>query len=474
VIRLHATSSRDIRLARPRWTLLVSAAMKHMQPVIWSKGTFLTPQHLQAQDLYLENTLRFRLDALTSFTYGFTSLVMDLTGLATGEIAVGHASGIMPDGLLFDMPDSDRLPKPRNIAEFFSKDTSAIDVYLSIPSYRYRGLNVSAKDETAGTRYGSELQFIRDENTGSSEKPVQVARKNFSFLFEGENREGNSTLRIARVKRTRASTFELDPLFVPPLLNCAANEYVFGIARRLTETLSSRSRELAEARRQKSEIQADFTASEIENFWLLYTVNSFLPVVRHVLETRQGHPEMLFSTILSLAASLTTFSTRVQPRDLPNYNHEDLSDCFMQLEEKLRFLLEAAPPNFVSLPLKQDQPSLFTTQLDDDRLLVNTKLYLAISAEMNKADLIQKGPVLLKACSTNQIEEIVKRALQGLPLTHARPGSIPMKLKHQYFAVSQTGSCWESLVRSRNFSVYVPADFPDPQLELIVVLPSKT
>jgi type VI secretion system protein ImpJ len=447
--------------------------MKHMHPVIWSKGTFLTPQHLQTQDMYFESTLRFRLDALATFSYGITSFGLDLSSLAAGEIAVTHASGIMPDGLLFDMPDSDRPPTPRNIAKFFGKDTRSIDVFLSIPQYRYRGLNVSANSEATGTRYGSEIQLIRDENTGSSEKPVQLARKNFSFLFEGEKSEGNSTLRIARV-RPQDGAFVFDPVFAPPLLNCAANEYVFGIARRLTETLSSRSRELAETRRQKSVTQADFTASDIENFWLLYTVNSFLPLVRHVLETRQGHPEPFFSTLLSLAASLTTFSSSVQPRDLPVYNHEDLSECFSKLEEKLRFLLEAAPPNFVSLVLKKGNRSFFSTQLDDDKLLVNTKFYLAISSEMNKADLIRKGPLLLKACSTNQIEEIVQRALPGLTLTSARPGSIPVKLNHQYFALGQTGPIWESLVRSRSFSVYVPAEIPEPQIELIVVLPSKS
>jgi predicted component of type VI protein secretion system len=31
--------------------------MKCLQPVIWSKGTFLTPQHLQVQDRILDNAL---------------------------------------------------------------------------------------------------------------------------------------------------------------------------------------------------------------------------------------------------------------------------------------------------------------------------------------------------------------------------------------------------------------------------------
>ena len=40
--------------------------MKRLQPVIWTKGTFLTPQHLQLQDRFLEDTLQFRLEALNA------------------------------------------------------------------------------------------------------------------------------------------------------------------------------------------------------------------------------------------------------------------------------------------------------------------------------------------------------------------------------------------------------------------------
>ena len=37
--------------------------MPRLQPVIWSKGTSLTQQHLQMQDLFLESSLHFRLNA---------------------------------------------------------------------------------------------------------------------------------------------------------------------------------------------------------------------------------------------------------------------------------------------------------------------------------------------------------------------------------------------------------------------------
>jgi type VI secretion system protein ImpJ len=79
----------------------------------------------------------------------------------------------------------------------------------------------------------------------------------------------------------------------------------------------------------------------------------------------------------------------------------------------------------------------------------------------------------VKVCSANHIEHLVRQALPGVPLTHAAvpPSSIPVKLNYQYFSLDQTGLAWEAITRSRNLAAYVPADFPDPQMELIIILP---
>jgi type VI secretion system protein ImpJ len=316
--------------------------------------------------------------------------------------------------------------------------------------------------------------MIRDENTGQAEKPVLVARKNLRLLADTENREGSSILRVARVRKTPAGLFQLDPRFVPPLVDFATSDYLVSIARRLVEILSAKSTELAGSRRQKNQSLADFTAADIPRFWLLYTVNAALPVFRHLFETRKGHPEALYSAMLSLAGALSTFSIKVHPRDLPPYDHNELGACFTDLDEKLRLLLETVvPSNYVSLPLKLVQPSIYATSIDNEKYLQGTRMYLALSADVNQADLVGKAPQLLKICSADAIEHLVQRALPGVPLAHAisPPSAIPVKLNYQYFALSQSGGSWEAVVRARNLAAYVPGDFPNPQLELIVVLP---
>lgn len=449
--------------------------MKRLQPVIWTKGTLLNPQHLQVQDRFLESNLEFQLNVLAFRPWGFSRLRIDQEALSNGVVAIREASGIFPDGLLFDIPSSDPGPPSRALADAFDPDQESIEVFLAVPNDRENGINVSSNGHAADARFRAEYSMVRDENTGLTEKPVQVARKNLRILLEGEAQEGNSVLRVARVKRTPAGLFQLDPRHVPPLLDIAASDYLTAVVRRLVEILSARSSGLAGTRRQKNQSLADFTASDIASFWLLYSINSHFPVFRHLFEVSGGHPETLFSAMLALAGCLTTFSLTIHPRDLPPYDHNDLGGCFTSLDEKLRLLLETVvPSNFVSLPLKLAQPSIYATALADDEYLVNTRMYLAISAEISQADLIAKTPYLVKICSASHIEHLVRQALPGVPLTHvpAPPSTIPVKLAYQYFSLSQSGPAWEAIGRARNLAAYIPAEIANVQAELIILLPN--
>jgi len=447
--------------------------MKQLQPVIWSKGTFLTPQHLQMQDRFIEDSLSFRMQALRFCPWGFRDLMINQEQLAGGQLAISRASGIFPDGLLFEIPDADPAPPSRPLPELFDRETTSLDIYLAVPEYREKGRNV-AVDGEIGSRYVAEIITLRDENTGQNEKPVQIARKNMRLLAETENREGWSTLRVAKVQRTEADTFALDPRFVPPLIETGASEYLSGILRGIVEVLSARSSQLSAGRRQKNQSLADFTATDIANFWLLYTVNSYAPMFNHLFENKSAHPEDVYAAMASLAGALTTFSPNLRPRELPLYQHDSLGPVFTELDQKLRALLETVvDTNLVSLPLKQVQNSIYATAIDQEKYLVNTRMYLAVSAEAAEEDVIRKVPQLVKVCSATHIDHLVKQALPGVQLKHLPnpPSAIPVKLKYQYFSLNQSGPAWEAVNRAHNFAAYVPGDLPNPNLELLILLP---
>ena len=265
--------------------------MKQLQPVIWMKGTLLSPQYLQMQDRFIESSLQFQLDSLAYAGCGFHTLQLNQEALSAGYIAIADASGILPDGLLFDIPDADQAPSPKPLPDAFEQDQKTFDIYLAIPHYREQGLNVSMARSQADTRYLSEVAMLRDENTGLSEKPIQVARKNFRILVEGESQQHSSLLRVCRVKQTPAGTFNST---ICSRRRCSISAPI----RASTESAAVWSRfsppraaQLAGTRRQKNLSLAEFGTADIANFWLLYTINSIFPIFQHLFETRHGHPE---------------------------------------------------------------------------------------------------------------------------------------------------------------------------------------
>jgi type VI secretion system protein ImpJ len=333
-------------------------------------------------------------------------------------------------------------------------------------------VSVSAADR--GTRYLAEVILRRDENSGLSEKPIQVARKNLRLLAEGENLDGMAALPVARVVRAVSGEFALDPHFVAPALDLEASDYLMSIARRLVEILSARSATLSGTRRQRNQGLAEFGVSDVANFWLLYTVNSHLPRFRHLFETRRGHPSVLYDAMTALAGALTTFSTTIHPRQLPPYDHGNLGGCFGRLDVIVRELLETVvPASHVTLPLKVTEPSIHATAIDQDRYLAAPALYLAVAAGVRADELARKAPQLLKISSNSQIQRLIRQALPGVTLRPlaAPPSQLPVKLDFQYFALDKVGTDWDAIALERNLAVYVPSDFPDARLELVIMLP---
>lgn len=450
--------------------------MKTLQPVVWAKGTFLTPQHLQVQNRFLENVLYAHVTGTQFRPWGFAEIMLNQEALAEGLVSFSRASGILPDGLPFSFPDADTLPPERPLVECFGDNRKDTEIFLALPLYREKTMNVAMGADAPDTRYRSRVRNFRDENNGIIEKPVHVASKNFRFLTDLDPHEGYSVMGAARILRSEAGIFKQDPHYVPPLLNIAASEPVMAIVRRLVEILTAKSNTLSASRRQRKQSLADFTATDIANFWLLYTANTYLPLLRHIFEVRRGHPEALYQTMLGLAGALTTFSFEIKPQDLPVYDHTKLGKCILDLDEKLRILLETVvPSNCVSIPLKLTQPFIYAAAIDNEKYLHDTKMYLAVSSKVAEQQLISRAPMLVKTCSATHIDHLVKQALPGITLTHvpSPPSAIPVKLEYQYFSLNQSGPAWEAVLRARNFAAYVPADFPNPELELIILLPRE-
>ena len=82
--------------------------------VVWSEGIFITPQHFQQFDRYIESGLRQLSILREGFYWGFTALELDTSGLKQGVIGINAAEGVFPDGSIFSFTENNwRLSLPK-------------------------------------------------------------------------------------------------------------------------------------------------------------------------------------------------------------------------------------------------------------------------------------------------------------------------------------------------------------------------
>lgn len=439
---------------------------------------YLGPHHFQVQSRYFEDSIQFAISSLWFASFGLAGLTVDSDALQNGTASILHARGIFPDGLIFNMPESDLLPEPRAIADLFPPTRDSITLLLAIPPRKPSGANCIFNDSTipyngagADPRFLAQSQVLYDENTGLDERPVHLGRKNVRLLVDTEPPGDLLTLPIARVVRDGSGHFAYDANFVPPVLQLSASPRLMLLVQRLIEILDEKSATIG--RGAKSAGLAEFSTREIANFWLLHAVNSALAPLRHLLVAKRGHPEELFLELSRLAGALCTFALDSHPRELPLYDHLNLSESFEKLDRHIRAHLETiVPTNCISIPLRAAGDYFYEGEVTDQRCLGRARWVLAVRSGMGEAELMTQAPRLIKVCTPPFVRELVKRALPGMALTHLPipPSAISARVETLYFGINRNGPCWDHLAQTRQVGVYVPGEFPDPEVEILVVL----
>ena len=100
--------------------------------VVWSQGMFLLPHHFQQEARHVEYQIDMRLRAAGPHAWGFFELGLDDGQLALGRVSLLRASGVLPDGTPFSMPDDDPVPPALEV----SGATRDRTVFLALPLRR--------------------------------------------------------------------------------------------------------------------------------------------------------------------------------------------------------------------------------------------------------------------------------------------------------------------------------------------------
>ncbi len=450
--------------------------MSGLARVVWSEGMHLAQHHFQAQSRYFEELVSHTMSSLFYKPYGLTSVGLDAAALLNGTAALIHARGVLPDGLVFNLPE-DGLPHSLDVRDLFSPTQDRHLLLLGIPAFQPTRPNTAEPSQNgADARFVATQHPILDETTGEDEKKVGIARKNLRLVLDNGVDPDLVTIPIARIRRDGSGNFVYDPDYIPPTLRVGGSPRLVELLSRLVEILESKAEALAAERGSGS--VGERGSGEIASFWLSHAVHASLGPLRHHLQSGELSPEELYVELARLAGALCTFSLTSDSRSVPAYDHDRLDECFGALDRHIRSHLDVVvPTNCVSVRLQKSDANLYAGNILDKRCFDRARWYLSVRTSGPAADAIAKVPRLVKVCSANHIVKLVQRGHPGLTLEHVQvpPSEIPQRAGAQYFEIvrgTATGvhPCWTWIVESGQVGVYVPDAIPDVELDLAVVL----
>jgi type VI secretion system protein ImpJ len=437
--------------------------------VIWTEGMFLQPQHFQQHDRFVALQTHDRFGAVQGYGWGYVSLALDSAALSLGKIAVAGAHGVLPDGLVFDIPGQDAAPAALDVPADVRDELVVLAAVLQRP-----GVAESDAESDAGSmppRFRSVEVEVGDTNvTGERAAPIQIGRLNLRVMLARDAVEGYATLGLCRVVERRADNkLVLDSEYIAPTLHAGGNELMASYLRELHGLLHQRGEALAARLAQPGRAGV----GEIADFLLLEAINRSEPLFAQLRQTSVLHPKDLYFIGVALAGELSTYGERRRPANLPAYIHDDPARCFKPLMDDLRKSLSMVmEQTAIPIELQDRKHGIRVAVIPDINLQRTAQFVLAVNAQIPGDALRSRFPTQVKIGTVERFKDLVNLQLPGVPLRPlpVAPRQIPYHAGHTYFELETRGNdMWKQLETSGGLFIHVAGDFPGLEMEFWAV-----
>lgn len=449
--------------------------MTKLQKVVWYEGMKLDPHHFQQMDRYIQYNLNKRIGSISFNNWGFTVIHIDTNLLVNGNFNLVECSGVMPDGLYFNIPENNSLPRSRQFENIFDAIDDKLEVYLAIPLEQATGNNCQLEDfsEHKLTRYSLKNIDLLDDNVGSNLRQVGIASPNFYIKFGNENLEDFSKLKIGEIVRSSDGTYLMDKDFIPTILNLSSSDSIMHCIREILGGLVAKSNELYS---QLNPNKQEITKVDVEILLLLQAINMYIPIINQYYNTPHYHPEIVYSMFLSLGGQLSTIMTDsgIASTDFEPYNHKNLNEIFHKIYKQLLTLLNiqkrVSKPDIL-IPLDQKSDSLFVANLSQEQ--IDSQLFIVVKSSKSENTIITEFSNNIKIAAYEEIFAVNQAGLQGVNIEYvARPPSgLSMDTENHYFRILQEGRFWNKIVEKQTLAFFIAKDYTQIDLQLISFIP---
>lgn len=434
--------------------------MQELKKVIWAEGVLLGQQHFQQWDNYYQAQQRVYTQSIAPLAWGLITLKIDEEALLNNQFRIKQCIAIYPNGLLVDY---DANENPVLSCQLSATCEGKLAIYLCLPINQHvSGITGYRQSQQAAT-WVADYQNTADVYDKDKQREVLFGKLNLQLLPEHESREQFYSLKIAEVINIGESKYQHVADYIPPLVHIQATAFLQTILTRLLEIIEAKIRVLNERR---------FEQDDVTKILLLQILSGAFIQLQHIAKHPRTHPEQLFVTLSNLVSQLGTFTNDFSLHNLPNYQHEQLTVGFTQLNDMLVNLLDSVMPiRMMAIKLRRESDSLYIVDSIDSSLFERTDFFIAVYFPAQDTKWIDQFTRQIKVASHKVIENLITSALSGVNIIHTQrpPNKLSVKPGYEYFYLEQVGSFWEQIKQDRSLGIFLPFDFIKATVELVTV-----
>lgn len=431
--------------------------------VMWQEGMLMRPHHFQQQQRYNDYLDNQRFRAMNDLSWGFTELTLNNELLAQGKIMIDSASGTLPDGTVFSIPDQDALPDPLHPQHF--PDERSRNIYLALPVASDVRNEIS--DGRRIGRYRLNYADVRDLHSEEGDtRTLTLGQLTPRIMSGAEDMSAYITLPLCRISDRHADgSLTLDDDFIPSCQNIQVSKKLRVYLKEVQGAIGERASDLAN--RIGSPAQSGI--ADVAEFMMLQLLNRNQTRFTHHARRSQLHPEDFYLDLAGLLGELMTFTEPSRlPCPLDVYDHHDLTKTFKTLlPEVKRALHTVLSPRAVNLPLHL-RDGIWQADIHDTELLQSATFVLAVAANM-PVDQIQRQFIQQsKISSPEKIHNMVSVQIPGIPLRAlmVAPRQLPYHSGFSYFELDKSGQAWTEMAAAGAVALHVSGSFPDLTMQL--------
>jgi type VI secretion system protein ImpJ len=354
------------------------------EPVQWTEGMLLAPQHFQLSGRRLEALLAYHLGHLLPFRWGVRRLALSGALLRQGRVQILDLEAVMPDGLVVAHPLDGALP-----LEIDLKDQrealrlNPVTVHLVVMADR-PGMHI-AGPAGEGRYVGLVGKPVADENPDGAAVEIDRLRVALSLVTSPAPDQAPHpkyvSLPLCRIG-FRDEVFTSEP-HEPPLLAVTAETSIYktvdGIATRLRDKAAA----LADRLQGPGLSGGEAVAGEAGA--ALRALVAVLPRLEAMLQAQVSHPFDLYLALADTVGSLAGIAGQTVPDTLPAYEHRNPLPVFQAIDAVIGAMVGRLKEPYQAIRFVQAAPHRFTLRLSPDWLTDRDRLYIGLRAAPGQA-----------------------------------------------------------------------------------------